>query len=94
MEVRDPRVRAEASRGWEDRDDRPSERARRGFGQAMGRVRPRMHGVPAQLRARAEEPERIRFGIGGQPGASVAGVSTPGDSGTSMTWQRRPARDT
>ncbi len=97
VEVRDPRVRAEATRGWRDRDDRPVERARRGFEQTVRRVPPRMKGGPAQLRVLAEEPERIRFGMGGQPGAQVGGcvtgASTAGDSETSMTWQRRPARD-
>ena len=68
------------------------ERARQTFEEAVGRVRPAVEGVIAQLRSLAEAPDEVHVEFGldlhAEAGAVIAAVGTTANFTVAVTWRR------
>ena len=73
------------------------ERARQTFEEAVGRVRPAVEGIIAQLRSLAEVPDEVHVEFGldlnAEAGAFIAAVSTTANFTVALTWRRDPVSE-
>lgn len=75
-----------------------TERARQTFEEAIGRVRPAVQAVVAQLRSLAEAPDEVHveFGLNlqAEAGAFIAAVGTTATFTVALTWRgKSPSTD-
>lgn len=70
-------------------------RAQQSFEEAIGRVRPALESVLAQMRSLAQVPDEVHVEFGldlhAEAGAFIAAVSSTANFAVSMTWRRNPA---
>jgi hypothetical protein len=68
------------------------ERAQQTFDEAVGRIRPAVESVIAQLRSLAETPDEVHVEFGldlhAEAGAFIAAVSTTANFTVGLTWRR------
>ena len=69
-----------------------TERAQQTFEEAVGRVRPAVEAVIAQLRSLTEAPDEVHVEFGldlhAEAGAFIAAVSTTANFTVALSWQR------